>query len=544
MSCLTNKCFTEIQKIKSKGAVLTLFLAFLVCSSFMTLLWATTIINYGKDELFLLYAPGAAALLLLAISCPIAGWLADVYFGRYKVMQAGLWLMWIGFIMTVITLTLLSTFEGNHHVQHILWYSGASVVIILVPVGFASFIVSALQFGTDQIPEASSDELSAFIHWAVWVGFVGNFVARLTNLIGYCTNNLDSNHDKYVSASLQCMVPVTMLSLAICCDNLLHEWFAIEPGSRNPLKTIVQVIKFAAMHKFPIRRRAITYCEDLKPSRIDYAKDRYGGPFTTEQVEDVKTCFRIIVVVVSTTMIIVPLFLYNISFNYLLLKFTMKTCSLRRKELGFSPSVFAVIMIPIFELLVYPRMRNRIPSMLKRVGIAATLLVILTINMFITNIVKHALNPETQCMFNMGPKTVVVNPELWQHILSNIITAIELVLYCIAILEFTYAQSPYSMRGLLVGLVYSVGFSIFPISYVIFTAWEKFPKQVEPSCDFYYFLFQFLCAVIGLIVFCTVARWYKRRQREEDYFRQSELERIFYERIKHNQRLRGETDWS
>ena len=42
------------------------------------------------------------------------------------------------------------------------------------------------------------------------------------------------------------------------------------------------------------QRSAFTYSDDEKPSRFDYAKERYGGPFTTEQVEDVKTFVRIL----------------------------------------------------------------------------------------------------------------------------------------------------------------------------------------------------------------------------------------------------------
>ncbi len=37
-----------------------------------------------------------------------------------------------------------------------------------------------------------------------------------------------------------------------------------------------------------------TYWEDSFPSRIDLGKMKYGGPFTTEQVEDVKTLFQVL----------------------------------------------------------------------------------------------------------------------------------------------------------------------------------------------------------------------------------------------------------
>ena len=42
-------------------------------------------------------------------------------------------------------------------------------------------------------------------------------------------------------------------------------------------------------HKYPVQRSAFTYCENEQPTRLDYGKSKYGGPFTTEQVDDVKT---------------------------------------------------------------------------------------------------------------------------------------------------------------------------------------------------------------------------------------------------------------
>ena len=42
---------------------------------------------------------------------------------------------------------------------------------------------------------------------------------------------------------------------------------------------------------------AFTYCEDELPSRLDLGKHKYGGPFTTEQVEDVKTFLWLVMIV-------------------------------------------------------------------------------------------------------------------------------------------------------------------------------------------------------------------------------------------------------
>ena len=56
------------------------------------------------------------------------------------------------------------------------------------------------------------------------------------------------------------------------------------------------MLKFAAKHKAPVNRSALTYWEEDIPSRVDLGKSKYGGPFTTEQVEDVKTFLKLLVV--------------------------------------------------------------------------------------------------------------------------------------------------------------------------------------------------------------------------------------------------------
>ena len=75
-----------------------------------------------------------------------------------------------------------------------------------------------------------------------------------------------------------------MLYVALC-----FLWLTMEPNCPQSLKTIHRVLKFAWKNKAPINRSALTYWEENIPSRMDLGKSRYGGPFTTEEVEDVKT---------------------------------------------------------------------------------------------------------------------------------------------------------------------------------------------------------------------------------------------------------------
>ena len=76
-------------------------------------------------------------------------------------------------------------------------------------------------------------------------------------------------------------------------------WFLLEPPGANPYKLVYRVIKFACQHKVPPRRSAFTFCEDELPTRLDLGKHKFGGPFTTREVEDVKAFLGIIKILFS-----------------------------------------------------------------------------------------------------------------------------------------------------------------------------------------------------------------------------------------------------
>ena len=86
------------------------------------------------------------------------------------------------------------------------------------------------------------------------------------------------------------------VALSILVVFIVHKkhWLLTEHLRGNPYLLTWRVVKFAAQHNKPIRRSAFIYCESDYPSRLDFGKRRYGGPFTTEQVEDVKTLLNIL----------------------------------------------------------------------------------------------------------------------------------------------------------------------------------------------------------------------------------------------------------
>ena len=86
------------------------------------------------------------------------------------------------------------------------------------------------------------------------------------------------------------------ITVVVLSDVACNHCLVKEPVTQNPLKLIYQVLRYAVKNKYPRMRSAFTYWEDKLYSRIDLGKRKYGGPFTTEQEEDILTFFQILAI--------------------------------------------------------------------------------------------------------------------------------------------------------------------------------------------------------------------------------------------------------
>ena len=127
-----------------------------------------------------------------------------------------------------------------------------------------------------------------------------------------------------------------------------------------------KVTKFSCQHKVPVCRSAFTYCEDDIPSGLDLGKAKYGRPFTTEEVENVKAFYGILRTLLAFGMV----WFMNIASNTLLSSFMSHVTglvmnydfiddnstlllSLLFKE-GFLSSLIVVFFLPLYIFLVRP----------------------------------------------------------------------------------------------------------------------------------------------------------------------------------------------
>ena len=134
--------------------------------------------------------------------------------------------------------------------------------------------------------------------------------------------------------------------------------------------------------------------------------------------------------------------------------------------------------------------------------------------------VGHAhTNVTVECMFveNSTSSSVVDIDYLWVGIPLSIVFGIEVVSLYVALFEFLCAQAPSSMKGLIIGLSFSAVALSSVLTGATVTTWVHAWSQpvTYPTCAFWFYLFIIVVTVVGLVMFGTVAKWYKNRERNE-----------------------------
>ena len=160
-------------------------------------------------------------------------------------------------------------------------------------IGLAGYQANFIQLGLDQLFEASSHHLVLFIHYAIWAFQSGSLSFIFTFFLILCSHHGTNRKTLALAASVSFNILMSVLLLIGC---LKRKWFHIEPGHQNPYKMVCNIINFSKSHKHPLQRSAFTHNDDYIPSRLDFAKERFGGPFTTEQVENVKTFLQMLII--------------------------------------------------------------------------------------------------------------------------------------------------------------------------------------------------------------------------------------------------------
>ena len=272
--------------ICSKGALVVMVTSMLLITTrILAGCLSTNFINSYSYAIF-------AVIGLHYLSYPLLGLLIEKWM-RYKVILVGKILIFVGFFVVIVTLLTL-------YFVHLNEIPAVGICLVAVfPHLFRHVLFEAnvIQFGTDQLQFAPSQQLSSFVYWVLYTSY--SLIAFILLMASIITAIV---YENIVYFTFTCIfgygVPVIIIAiLSFCC---FKHHLVIEPAQcNNPFKLIWRVMRYALTHKQPARRSAFTYGE-FPPSRLDLGKERYGGPFTTVQVEDVKSFLYMLSIVLGT----------------------------------------------------------------------------------------------------------------------------------------------------------------------------------------------------------------------------------------------------
>ena len=491
--------------------------------------------TFNDDDFYYDYIPvltiyglsyGMNALLL--VFYPLAGFLADVRWGRYTTVKNSLcFLFWSIVLISVLAgLTLL----GSTPLWFISYSTTQTITIAVLCVVFGlpvlsgailflcsiiAFNANVIQFGLDQLHDAPAESLKLYIHWYVWTNQVGLFLLRLPSASLF---NDSLKFIAYASSPVLVFLALILLGVTLCLERYKRRWFLIEPGSTNPYKLVYKVLRFAKDHTNPVRRSAFTYCEDELPSRLDLGKEKYGGPFTTEQVEDVKAFIGILCVLLTLG----PVFFADVAFSENLpglVRTNSYDYYFNHVDVpsyahfygsGCLTPLLMLILIPLYLCLFRPLIQDHIPGILKRMGLGMVLCSISGLCTLVMSTINRNCARESCKLtyFNISPHFLLIQFTL---------NALSYLLLYIASYEFVCAQSPHSMKGLLIGTFFAIKgiFQLFGVVLYSVIGTECNVKFGLPVCTFTYYFINIVIALIGLIAFVLVARKYQYRQRDE-----------------------------
>ena len=375
-----------------------------------------------------------------SLLAPFIGWLADVKFGRYETTKLGCLVS----LPTIISFYFALFTEGASTLSEWLFI----VTFVVLGIGNSCFSAAILPFLTDQLIGATADELSTMIHWYIWAD---NFGSGLSFTI-YTLGIIPYLNVVTVGVAGIFAVPLTLIIISDC---LCQQWLDRTHKVTNPIKLIIQVLNYTRKHKYPERRSAFTYLDEEHPSRMDFGKNKFGGPFTEEEVEDVKTLLRFLPLLVCMSFTVGTLLVVtadSLSDNKKYIDIVLSN--------GFKSWLFPIILIPVYRCLLYPIFYKYLPSMLNCIGASFFVYLVGFLMLELLGIWGVKLSNDDWQRYiackGLSPRTTIwpdYRVEWYWKLFPFLLYATGETMMYVFFLEFLVAQLPDKTKGLGIGLM-------------------------------------------------------------------------------------------
>ena len=451
-------------------------------------------------------------LLSSSLFCPIYGWLADRRLGRYKTVHYSMLIMWICALLATLG-ELLGYVSTTYDIHIKVWvFRSLSIVMTL---GFGGFLSNIAQLGIDQLTDASSSEIMSFILWYIWTLYISGLSLQ------YISDCVASEYSMFY---IKTLVIAVCLTLALCLDFLCQHWLVKEEVIGQSFRETIKIIKYALQNR---RLRYDFENEDILPSQFDIAKHQYGGPFTAQKVENVRTFLWMAAIAAAGGIVfgaIMPIEYAREKLQHRWDGFNEVTGLVgcyNKLTIRYTDYIFVVMLVVLYEFFIHPFFHRCLPkgSILSKFLLGTVLFILWILSLLTIEAVAFhkqlsLSNSSHQCIFYDENPKVKIDRKLL--LIPDIISGASCLLLVTMALEFIWAQTPSTMKGLMFGTVYAIlGLNTLLQSAIAlpFLFIDKLSAvNWHPlTCGIWYFIMEATILFTVLIVIAVIIKRYRKR---------------------------------
>ena len=194
-----------------------------------------------------------------------------------------------------------------------------------------------------------------------------------------------------------------------------------------------------------------------------------------------------------------------------------------------------LLLVPLLELVIiplFPKIEYFLLNPLRGIGFSYILILIAPISMIVLNMVGHFITPRNVLCVTSQHADDFVQLSFLYYSIPLLFSGLADVPSFIYSLEFICSQAPANMNGMLVGIFWFIRAVYINIG-SLFSLWNiEGPGRVSGS--FWVLVLQVILCVVGMMVYIHVARWYKKRRKDEDYDVHAVVEATYNRRFQQN----------
>uniref|UniRef100_A0A1X7UNJ2 Uncharacterized protein n=1 Tax=Amphimedon queenslandica TaxID=400682 RepID=A0A1X7UNJ2_AMPQE len=175
-----------------------------------------------------------------------------------------------------------------------------------------------------------------------------------------------------------------------------------------------------------------------------------------------------------------------------------------------------LVLIPLFELVIIPlapKIEYFLINPLKGFDLAYIFVIISILTFSIINIIARK-SFKVPCI-TWGASDPAIEVSFWILVIPYVLAGISEILAHLCLFEFLCSQAPFGMLGMIIGLfLFFDGISFDIGSMIVLTFQYIF---LSKTCASWFTIIFCVIAVVGLVVYALVARWYVKRVRLQRY---------------------------